>query len=485
MDKSKSNSVSRLKKQSMIECSDFLNFSQNYSQDMEERPSHISFRHIAMETLSESYLTLPSPGGYTPTIPDDNESFLSSQTLYNQVLSVETIQFEFDIQAQIYAALPNDIVCVPGRVFNLKHLVIDRPLTLKGSKSTTIIISDSILIDVCDKYRLAGDIVNNDVNIIGCKILKCINDSGMPGDLFILNSPSSLCILDCSIANKSGYNSVLRCSSPYETSVFSLKSCVISSFMHLSHGKPVKSISINLSTLSNFSEPLLCQLPNKLTAIKSLFNGMPAFIHTTVSDMAIIDIDNCQFTNFDDTVIDIDSCLTACNVDCRITDCEFRDLNQAAINQKFVNCVSMVIGGCYFEKVAMNCIRLDGSKNVRVFNCDFKEIHGAAILSLGSSYRFDKCTISRSLTGITIFGETQSKPTRKPNPHLALNFPLLNLEGLDGISCAIEISSCVINDLIGSGIEISDTSNLECLISNCTLTQCLNGILIRDFDAVN
>lgn len=485
MDKSRSNSVSRIKKQSIIECSNFLNFSQNYSQDMEERPSNISFRHIAMVTPSDSYLTLPSPGGYLPALPDYDNSFLSSQTLYNQVLSVERMRFDFDIQAHIQAALPNDIVYVPGRVFQLKNLIIDRPLTLKGSKYTTIIVSESIVVDISDRDRLIDNLANNDVNIIGCKIHKVINDNGMPGELFSLNSPTPLCILDCIIANNSGFNSVLNCNSPDESSIFSLKSCDISSFMHLSQGNPLKSLSINLSTLSNFSEPLICRLPSKLSAIKSLFNGMPAFIQSTVSRMAIIDIDHCQFENFVEDAIDIDSCLTTCNVDCRITDCEFRDLNQAAIAQKFVNCVSMVIGGCNFEKVAMNCIRLDGSKNVRVINCSFKEIHGAAILALGSSCRVNKCSISRSLAGITIVGESQSKRTRKPNLHEHLNFPLLSLEGLYDIGCAIEISACEIDSLMGSGIDISDTANIECSISDCTITDCLNGLLIRDFDAVN
>lgn len=132
-----------------------LDCRENYSEEMEEKPSIISFKPFKVLTPEISSMNMMSPFGVFEEMQSSNQSFLSSNTFY-QVFSDKNSKLvstrPIDLQEQIDLTSPWGTLNLPGRLIQLKSLKIKKPIVIRGAPGLVIFLTGSIEIDL-QKYK--------------------------------------------------------------------------------------------------------------------------------------------------------------------------------------------------------------------------------------------------------------------------------------------------------------------------------------------
>ena len=515
-----------LSQENRIQYSSVLNCPENFSEEMNEQIPYSSFIDFEFAQQAESSLyDLPSRAGteeiLSPRRYDTSLSFNSFlkygpgarspfSTVVNQGL---------DLQEQIDRAQAFQTVILPPKLVTVDSLNIRRPIILKGSTGTVLMVTESIkismrsndgtplkrslnpsprvafieqnktslkfstFIGIEDRFRNSAVLFDN------LTVIKN-NSKQSPGALFELTGGASLILRDCQLSSKSGKNDLIL-TTQGERSVLEILSSSILGFTSISQAglagllmqdtmvSDCMSTAVHLSKF-DFARVQTCTFNNVGESCISVVAGWSS------GQIPTLNISKCSFSGIQKEAILIDTAVTdgPC-LDCKITDCTFEDLDSPAFKAMFSNGLPLLVANCTFNRIKNDCCILEGCFNYRVVSCTFDLVDGICLSLHGGQGMVDKCLFKQAVAGIRILGEPQEKPRRNQpasnlSQHMIVVKPL-DLRQVALMKPSLEVNRCVFDQLEGNGIEITDTLSIDCAFSDNLIRQCLNGFLIRDF----
>lgn len=331
------------------------------------------------------------------------------------------------------------------------------------------------------------------ITFISCQLQKSIEDDGNPGTLLDLKSVCSVKLINCKLTNQSGMNLLIRSIGLQDERnvCFIAESCNFYGFSSFAQGNLTILKLINC-ILDSFNKTAISVEDCKEIFIKkSNFTrsggGIEILINKQHFELLNLSILECRFVNNKGAGLSIDSIITETPcLNAEVTHSFFEDLSEA-IKLKHVHFLSLIVGHCKFSQIRGNAIKIEGSKNYKVICSEFKGINGTGINIFGGNGSIEKCSFEEGITAISVFGELQSKPRKNdfniPNQFNSLRSFKMNLQLPTKPS--VDLVRCHISKQIGSGIEVTDTTNIICSVLSNVVTECLNGIIIRDFEMGN
>lgn len=524
---------SRRSKQSPEERSRLLLSEENYSMDMNEHYAS-PFEHAEM-------------GWSQPLDFKVSNSFFSGTSV--QEMKQRTWKelwgdsfHAFDLQEEIYKAVPGSTIILPDQLIVLGKITIDKPLVFRGGASTQlqvyghfeINIESSMVSPRIDlsksrdarsnhqspissretKVECLGEFCNvYNENLIAFQNVQLVKAQGksekgpLPNFLFNTQGGVSLSFKDvvCEsnvqnttlLCNKSVCRQFIAISSLFKgfkvilhensTQVQSFMSCGFedcggSSSVYHDYIETSRGVNSFLSKPSENSNP-------------QDFNSI-----IFAANPLILQIIDCKFANFSSSCIRLEfrdaskpaavqiletkfeggahNCITlkgfgaaSSKLKIIIESCLFTGGEKAQLRLITLIPRSIKILFCNFSKCASESIFLDGCANYSIDDCNFSDIESECLLVCGGRGSVRASNFNNCLSGIKIFGETRTKMT---------NFGFGN-SGLND-SNKIDITGCVLENLRGAGVEVTDSMWIEFSMSKCKIQKCINGLLVKDFD---
>lgn len=317
------------------------------------------------------------------------------------------------------------------------------------------------------------------------------NSSHLSAALIELGPFSNLAIQDCHLSSKSGINELINIGQ-YSRSRVEVVSSTINGFTSLC-SRGLWSLNIRDTTIGDCqSEAIFLREFDRCQVVGCSFSSMggPCFKVEVgrSSNIPSLLINHCKFAGLNKEAVVVDA-MTAeipC-LDLQITDCIFEDCDNKVIQATLANCLPLLIAKCSFSRVQEDCVVLDGCKNYRVVSCNFDLVEGVCLSIFGGQGVVEKTDFKKGVTGLRILGEPQSKSREEKssqNKGLSQIKPL-NIGSIPHQKASIEVSKCHFEQLMGNGIEITDTLLIDCNFSENVIRECLNGILVRDFATYN
>lgn len=318
-----------------------------------------------------------------------------------------------------------------------------------------------------------------------------VNSTKFSGTLFELLDNSNLTIQDCHLSSRNGSNELISTAQNTRPHV-EIASTTINGFTSLTSGG-LPSLSLRETAVGDCQGAAVvlgdfarCEA----TGCSFASVAGPCFLVRPRPGRLIpqLLLRKCAFTALGQEAVRVEGpdpdvpCL-----DLQITECVFEDCEHRAIQVTMANCMPLLIAQCKFSKIQDDCVVIDGCRNYRIFGCNFEFIDGVGLSIFGGQGLVEKSFFNKGVTGLRILGEPQTKPIEKKLGSTPLNSPLkpLNLRPILQTRSTIEVNQCTFEQLIGNGIEVTDTLMIDCNFTENIIRECLNGILVRDFTSNN